>query len=172
MRGLTTHCRRDPQNPKGDKTKGLGLLSAWVPGRSEQSGRCGGSLVTAPQGWEAVCLSCSNQRSAPVTKRHATRTTQETSAHALHHILSSDTCTPHTSATARRNSSDTLSTYVTSSCARGFAAVSFKLVHHLPDRPPWCATAQVRFIPQEVVCLSCSNQRSAPVTKSHATRTT
>ena len=48
MRGLTTHCRRDPQNPKGDKTKGLGLLSAWAPGRSEHSGRCGGSLVAAP----------------------------------------------------------------------------------------------------------------------------
>ena len=48
MRGLTTHCRRDPQNLKGDKTKGLGLLSAWAPGRSEQSGRCGGSLVAAP----------------------------------------------------------------------------------------------------------------------------
>ena len=31
VRGLTTHCRRDPQNPKGDKTKGLGPLSAWVP---------------------------------------------------------------------------------------------------------------------------------------------
>ena len=45
VRGLTTHCRRDPQNPKGDKTKGLGLLSAWAPGRSEQSGRCGGSRL-------------------------------------------------------------------------------------------------------------------------------
>ena len=113
VRGLTTHCRRDPQNPKGDKTKGLGLLSAWAPGRSEQSGRRGGSLAAAPWGWEALSLSCSTQRSAPVTKTHATRTPQETSAHALHHILSSDTCTPHTRETARRNSSDTLSTYGT-----------------------------------------------------------
>ena len=86
MRGLTTHCRRDPQNPKGDKTKGLGLLSAWAPGRSEHSGQCGGSLVAAPEGWEALCLSRSNQRSAPATKIHATVTRQETTAHALHHI--------------------------------------------------------------------------------------
>ena len=48
MRGLTTHCRRDPQNPKGDKTKGLGLLSAWAPRRSEVGVWCGDSLGAAP----------------------------------------------------------------------------------------------------------------------------
>ena len=54
MRGLTTHCRRDPRNTKGDKTNSLGLLSAWAPWRSEVGGWCGGSLVAAPLGWEAL----------------------------------------------------------------------------------------------------------------------
>ena len=58
-------------------------------------------------------LLCSNPAQRPSHKNHVTRTLQETSAHALHHILCSDTCTPHTRATARRNSSDALSTYGT-----------------------------------------------------------
>ena len=54
MRGLTTHCRRDPRNTKGDKTNSLGLLSAWAPWRSEVGVWCGDSLVAAPWGWEAL----------------------------------------------------------------------------------------------------------------------
>ena len=46
----------------------------------------GDLLAAAPQGWEALSLSCSTLRSAPATKKHVTRTPQETSAHALHHI--------------------------------------------------------------------------------------
>ena len=114
MRGLTTHCRRDPQNPKGDKTNRSGTpfcMGAREVGTEWPVRRLAGCCPLGLGGVESLVQQPAQR---PGHKKiHATRTPQETSAHALHHILSSDTCTPHTRATARRNSSDALSTYGT-----------------------------------------------------------